>query len=555
MSDARCISAEVAIDDGEGRWARRLRLRLRTTLGRDEDNDISLPDPMVSRHHAEFRLRDGAFHLVDLDSVNGSYVNNVRVLGERTLRNGDTVTVGGTSLVFRDAEASSVPEEGCADGVVSAPISDEETTRTTTRALDVLDLGQEDHGLGLVCQVTNALVACRPLPDVFDKVLEAILDSIPAQRAAILLLEGQPPVPVVKATRACGGTVERAIRFDIVERALGDRKAILACDVEADAAVHTSATKPVHPIHSVMCAPLWSNLRRKGDGRLSGFIYLEGQDDRPPLTKRDLHILTMLANITATKIENARLLEDRAQKQRIEEDMRRAAEIQSDLLPRSSPSIEGYSVCGTTEPFRMVGGDYFDFEDDGQTLHLALADVSGKGTAAAMLMVALRATVRAHWRSGSLTAAAERINRTFHQTVPPDKYARLFLARLDPPSGRLEYVNAGHDRPLLVCVDGVWSRLEMGGTVIGAFPETAYRQGTAVLAPGACLLVFSDGISDAWSDPAEADRHLVYLVRTRSKGDPAQLRAQILDAAKQTHDDRTLIILERLAGDARSARR
>jgi len=277
-------------------------------------------------------------------------------------------------------------------------------------------------------------------------------------------------------------------------------------------------------------------------------VYVDNQSDRPPLTDRDLHIFVMLANITATKIENARLLEESLQKQRIEEDMRLAAEIQSDLLPRSSPIIAGYRVCGTTEPCRMVGGDYFDFEHDGRCLYIALADVSGKGIGAAMLMVALRATVRAHWQDAGLTEATARINRTFHQTVPPDKYATFFVARLDPRSGRLEYVNAGHNRPLLVRPDGQWQRLEVGGTVLGAFPEVTYDQETVVLEPGACLLVFSDGVSDAWRDEDEADRQLVNLVQTRKRGDVAALRAKIFRAGKRANDDRTLIILERLAG-------
>jgi sigma-B regulation protein RsbU (phosphoserine phosphatase) len=200
-----------------------------------------------------------------------------------------------------------------------------------------------------------------------------------------------------------------------------------------------------------------------------------------------------------------------------------------------------------TEPCRMVGGDYFDFEDDGCALHMALADVSGKGTGAAMLMVALRATVRAHWRDGTLTEVMARINRTFHQTVPPDKYATFFLARLETASGRLDYVNAGHNRPLLIRADGRWQRLEVGGTVVGSFPDATYEQAAVVLEPGACLLVYSDGISDVWPSPEEADQHFVNLAIKRRQGDVAALRNAIFNSVEQATDDRTLIIVERLA--------
>ena len=194
----------------------------------------------------------------------------------------------------------------------------------------------------------------------------------------------------------------------------------------------------------------------------------------------------------------------------------------------------------------MVGGDYYDFQHDGPSLHMALADVSGKGTGAAMLMVALRATVRAHWRNGTLAEAAARINRTFHQTVPADKYATGFLGRLDIASGCMEYVNAGHNWPLLIRPNGQWCRLEAGGTVLGAFPDTTYEEGTVVLEPGACLLVFSDGVSDAWHSHDEADRQLVSLVRARKQRGASALRAEIFRAVDRADDDRTLIVIERL---------
>jgi serine phosphatase RsbU (regulator of sigma subunit) len=392
----------------------------------------------------------------------------------------------------------------------------------------------------VVCQATNALVAHHPLPELFGKVLEVILDAIRAQRAAIMLLEGQPSIPTLKATRMRSGVDMGEIRGDIVRRTVEGQQAFLVRDV------FEKTMLGADPIRSVMCAPLRSTSEGKDHGRVLGVIYVDNQSDRPPLNDRDLHVFIMMANITATKIENARLFEDNLQNQRIEEDMRLAAQIQSDLLPRSSPVVPGYLVYGTTEPCRMVGGDYFDFQYDGQSLHMALADVSGKGTGAAMLMVALRATVRAHWRNGTLPEATAQINRTFHQTVPPDKYATCFMGRLDVPSGCMEYVNAGHNWPLLISPNGQWCRLEAGGTVLGAFPDATYEEGTVVLEPGACLLVFSDGVSDAWPSHDEADRQLVNLVLARKRGEASALRSAIFRAIDPANDDRTFIVIERL---------
>jgi serine phosphatase RsbU (regulator of sigma subunit) len=550
MNETLGVFLEINGGGAEGRPSARVSLRSRTTIGRDEDNDISFGDTMLSRHHAELMQRAGRFYVVDLDSSNGTYVNNIRVHGERSLADGDVVALGGTSLVFRETEFPA-PGETAHRGIVRSEFIDELTPCTMQRIVDVSELVHEDRGLAVVCQATNALVAQHPLPELFDRVLEAILDAIPGQRAAMMLLEGQPPVPTLKATRTRSGADMGAIRRDIVMRALEGREAFLVRDVFEKTAVRNLGADP---IGSVMCAPLRSTSNGKDHGRVLGMIYLDSQSDRPPLTDRDLNIFIMMANITATKIENARLLEESLKNQRFEEDMRIAAQIQSDLLPRYSPVLAGYRVYGTTEPCRMVGGDYFDFENDGKKLHMVLADVSGKGTGAAMLMVALRATVRAHWRDGSLPEATTRINRTFHQTVPADKFATCFLARLDRPSGCLEYVNAGHNHPLLIRPNGQWCNLEAGGTVLGAFPEASYEQGTVVLEPGGCLLVFSDGVSDAWSDHDEADRQLVKLVQARKQGDAAALRTEIFRAVDRAKDDRTLIILERLANDVPESR-
>jgi phosphoserine phosphatase RsbU/P len=543
---------EVTVSSVQGRTCRRIRLRLRTTVGRAEDNDIFFADSLLSRHHAEFQQRDGACYLLDLDSANGSYVNDVRVLGEQVLHEGDTITVGGISLVFHESALPDGAGEGPDDGVVKDEVV-LEMTLPTKKAIDVTDLASEDRALGILCQATSALLVHHPLPDLFNKILEAILDAIPAERAAIMLLEGQPPVPTLKATRTRFGPDIVKVSEGIAQRALADRVAFLLPDVFQDPGLRDRASLRTDPIRSVMCAPLWSSSNKDDPGRVLGLVYLDSQSDVPSLSYRDLQLLTVLANLTATKIESARLLEENLHRQRLEEDMRLAAEIQGELLPREAPAIAGYGVDGTTEPCRMVGGDYFDFEHDGRHLHMALADVSGKGIGAAMLMVALRATVRAHWRDGSLPDATARINRTFHKTVPPDKYATFFLARLDLSTGSLTYVNAGQNRPLLIQPDGQWQSLDVGGTVLGAFAETSYQQGTVVLQPGACLIAFSDGISDSWSDADEADRQLVAIARSRRDGTAAALRADIFHAVDQanglkTNDDRTLLVVQRFAG-------
>jgi phosphoserine phosphatase RsbU/P len=192
--------------------------------------------------------------------------------------------------------------------------------------------------------------------------------------------------------------------------------------------------------------------------------------------------------------------------------------------------------------------------EEGRLL-LALGDVSGKGTGAALLMTVLRAAVRGHWTERSLSEAVARINRTVCQNVPTNKYVTFFMASLDPASGRIEYVNAGHNPPLLVRADGTVEKLEEGGMVLGMFEGVPYADGQAEMQPGDTLLVFSDGVTETWSaenDDLEFGEEGLMRVAVEGRSlDAAGLRDQILRelvrfaAGAKATDDRTLIVLKR----------
>jgi serine phosphatase RsbU (regulator of sigma subunit) len=300
-----------------------------------------------------------------------------------------------------------------------------------------------------------------------------------------------------------------------------------------------------------MCAPLWLAAKPGDAGTVLGFVYLDSHT-RDPFTESDLQVLTVLANFAATKIESARLAQENMDKRRLEEDMRLAAEIQASLLPQEAPRVQGYDVSGVTRPSRTVGGDYYDFLLDGARLHLALGDVSGKGLGAAMLMVALRATVRAYWREDALARAVGRMNEVFNQTVPYDKYATFFVGRMDTATGRLSYVNAGHNRPLLIRAAGPVEVLAEGGTILGAFEAGDWTEGSTHLAPGDTLLVFSDGVSDTWPDADLADKHLVEIIRAHSHLPAAAIQVTIFEeierqSGQRPQDDCTLLLLKRSA--------
>jgi serine phosphatase RsbU (regulator of sigma subunit) len=200
-----------------------------------------------------------------------------------------------------------------------------------------------------------------------------------------------------------------------------------------------------------------------------------------------------------------------------------------------------------------VGGDYYDFAIEEGRLLLALGDVSGKGTGAALLMTVLRAAVRGHWTDPSLSAAVARINRTVCQNVPSSKYVTFFLAGLDPATGEPDYVNAGHNPPLLVREDGTVEKLSEGGLVLGMFENIVYDGGRVQMRRGDTLVVYSDGVTETWDPDGEeyGEESLLALVVRDRRLAAEELQNSILraiegfEAGARATDDRTIVVLKR----------
>jgi serine phosphatase RsbU (regulator of sigma subunit) len=238
---------------------------------------------------------------------------------------------------------------------------------------------------------------------------------------------------------------------------------------------------------------LTDGTRALREGKLDHRIAVEGRDE--------LWEVAASFNDMADNLEETRVRELAAQ--RMEEDLRLARVIQDRLLPSGPPALDRLELAGMSLPAREVGGDYYDYLllDDGR-LGLAVADVSGKGTPAALLMSAFRAALRSQ-DLGAIGPgeAMARINRFIHESVDPGKFITAYLALIDPASGVIRYANAGHDAPLVVGSDGSVTELTGGGLILGMLPQIVYDEAAAVLDRGALLAIFTDGVTEA-QDPA-----------------------------------------------------
>jgi phosphoserine phosphatase RsbU/P len=194
------------------------------------------------------------------------------------------------------------------------------------------------------------------------------------------------------------------------------------------------------------------------------------------------------------------LIAEQRQRQRLEHEISIAREVQEQLFPRSLPSISGLQLAAICRPARSVSGDYYDFIQLGpHRVAIALADISGKGIFAALLMASLQAALRSMASlngSGDGTAAlVARLNNHLFKNTSDDRYATFFYAVYDGDSNTLTYTNAGHLSPFFVSDAGV-QQLDEGGTVVGMFEDVSYAQGTLKVTPGSVLVAFSDGLTE-----------------------------------------------------------
>ncbi|MBI5464268.1 MAG: SpoIIE family protein phosphatase, partial [Ignavibacteriales bacterium] len=275
-------------------------------------------------------------------------------------------------------------------------------------------------------------------------------------------------------------------------------------------------------------------------------------------TKADLEFLYSLGNLAIISIENARLFKEAIEKQRLEDELNIAREIQQGLLPEILPSIAGFDIAAMSVSSKQVGGDYYDaIARRGKEFVLAIGDVSGKGTPAALLMASVQAALRALApMDSSLSEITHRINGlTCDNNRGGSRFITFFWGILDSESKMLRYVNAGHNPPFLFRRDGSISRLDEGGLILGILKNPAqYVQGEVLLQKGDALVMFTDGVSEAMNASGEdfTEERLV-TVLNRVKEKPANEIIQATIQAVEAHtqgtpqsDDMTMLVLKAL---------
>ncbi len=307
----------------------------------------------------------------------------------------------------------------------------------------------------------------------------------------------------------------------------------------------------------VLCIPI------RADDQHLGFLAVAGKESRfagyTPFREDDEHLIEAFANQAAVAIRNVFLHEQAKEKERIEGELRAALEIQTALLPEKPPRIRGLEIAALTEPCRTIGGDFFGFLPLEDKWIISVADISGKGIPAAMLVSTFHAVffmLKDEWNDP--VPAIEKLNTLIHSATPGNKFITAAFLIWDPASSTISSITAGHEPPILARKNGSFELLDAGGMVLGLFPQASFQSQKTVLNPGDCLCIYTDGITDIQNP--EGNRFGTRRLQTALQDNHHRSAEEIFhriqrkclafQGAEPAPDDKTLMILRRVDSES-----
>jgi len=539
----------------------------RTVVGRHPSCDLVIPDDSsVSRHHAAF-LRAGDRVLIeDLRSRNGTLVNGRRVVGQRPLADRDEISIGEHRLLFRIAAPATQDQEPGA-----STQDDEYLDSHAGSSLIVSQMEMPSHAedglpgasaaeqLRALFGISRAIGASLSLEEVVPRLLEALFETFPqADRGFMLLMDPDSGRLLLRGKKLRGPGEEGPPRLSVsvLDTVVRTRRAILSNDLQADARFDASQSIMSGWMRSVMCVPIC-----RADGSVLGVVQLDAKSrGRGEFRERDLEVLAGIAGAAAKAVEQALAHDERILKEKLDRDLELAGDVQKALLPSKPPEIPGYEVFDFYEPARHVGGDYFNYVPltDGR-IAVVMADVSGKGVPAAMVMAVLSGDVKYCLAAEpDLVRAVARINDSVCRSGWDERFATFVAAVIDPRTHRATLVNAGHLPAYVRDAKGSVTAVgpEQGGLPLGMAAEWEYRASEIAIEPGTTLVFFTDGISEAM----DVEDRLYGLERLEAQvgkpgGSPEEIGRRILtDVERHTagqirSDDMCLVCVGRGSGD------
>ncbi len=527
-------------------------------IGRSTRCDLTLADRFLSRQHARLFRVGEEWRVEDLGSRNGTFVNGTRVSEPTPVAPGDVVNMS-ASLV-RVARGPSEPGDAVrglssTSDILLRPASDVlvrlHTPPPSDQAAHADELARYAERMAIVNEVHQALARSISLDELLDLILDRTFHHLRPEQGAIFLRDKEGAYQRAASRLLPGVAGELVYSESLVHEVADKGMAAVVLDTMTDDRFAEAKSLLDAGMRSLVAAPLLDEPR----GTL-GMIVLGSNAATRRFAEEDLELLVTLASVATLRIRNLALAEEAAERRQLEKELEIARRIQVALLPETLPEVTGYRLYGATLPSRRVSGDYFEVvpRNEGREVVLLVADVSGKGIGASLLTTYIEALSSVPIADGLPPHEVfARVSGTLYRRTPPNRFATMILAVLEPATGIVHYCSAGHLPACLIRAAGEVEWLEPTGLPLGLFPAAEYVTDESSVGPGDTLVLYSDGYVEA-EDSAEAqfgESRLAEVCGANRGAAPEDL-ARAIDAAVEVFtdgqaptDDRTIVIVRR----------
>ena len=525
-------------------------------IGRGEaDNSLQLDDGRISRRCAAVVTENSIFRVEDLGNRYGVFVNGIKVERQHPLGDGDTISFG------MDDSYRLVFHAGLADSAEPASVANLLTRIGTISEITGPISADGLSRLNLLLEATSLLHSQLPLESVLGTMLDHAISITHADRG--LLIEpdatGAMRVHLARGSNGDRLAVETLSPSQTaIHQAIGKQSSVITEDLNlAGLDLKAAESVIVQGLRAVVAIPLYASARAVADTdgnlrhrALLGVIYLDSRRITA-FSAIDRQILDALAVQAASILDNARLVERERERQRMEQELSIARNIQQALIPQGLHDFPHLALTGVQFPCTEVGGDYFDalpFGDDRTSF--MIADVSGKGLGAALVTTMLPGALSGLTMGAAPVEVFSHFNRFLCNHAQVGRYVTMFIGMIGE-DGMLEYIKAGHPSPLLLRKGEVSELYDDGSFPVGLIPEAQFELARLQLEPEDTLILFSDGITEAQnlnSDLFEVSG-LMQAISGKQDLSVEALQQSILDAVRDftqgapQSDDLTLLVV------------
>jgi phosphoserine phosphatase RsbU/P len=528
------------------------------TIGRKAENDLQLLSDTVSRQHAEIVYEQDIYHLVDVGSKRGTFVND-QMIERYALQHLDRIRIGGEEdqqIIFLDEtiEKASAIFDSSPNLALSAALPDRSRSSSANEEL---------QKLSRFIEVNQAFKFSLTPDDVLCLIVDAAIEITQAERGFLMLRNDNGDLEFkVARDRARNWLIgnEFAMSRSVVEDAFKQNRSIIINDALETASNLARVSVRSLDLRSIACIPLRRfQMSQNMDATtvlkrdVIGVLYVDSHLTGGSLTETSLRLLESLAFEATKSLESVRLMSEEQEKKNLELELNMARQVQVALSPTALKQGEYFEVALHSIPSRYVGGDFYDLiplQDGGSVF--VLGDVSGKGIAAALLGAMAQGALQAQFASNfPLTDVIAGLNKVLVQRSASNSFITLFCAVLDS-EGNFTYINAGHNLPILARKDGGSERLTTKSVVLGAFDFARYQSRQTRLMSGDVMVIYTDGVTEAVNSKNEmfGDERLENLIRENVQLSAEEIKGRILDEVLSftrglpQGDDITLIVLK-----------